>query len=63
MCVTTPCPQALMRIIFDDSLTEIGNVKASEKDFKEPKDVLKIYTIENFVFLFVNDDMKSNYVG
>ena len=57
------CPQALMRILFDDALTEIGTVKASEESFKEPADVATIYANQNLVIIFQAAGMKSQYLG
>lgn len=51
-----------MRIIFNDDLKSIGNVQANEESFKEPKDVITLHSIQNFVFIFT-DNVKSQYIG
>ena len=55
--------QALFRIIFNDELVQVGVVEANEDSFKKPKEVLKVYAIQNFLLFFEAADMKSQYLG
>ena len=57
------CAQALIRIITDDSLTQIGKVTAKKgKDPKEGKECLKIFTAHNLVIM-QDDGVSGSYCG
>lgn len=61
-------PQALVRILFDDKLTELATaqVKKIQKDAKkedEPKTVLKVQSAGNMIILSPQESLSSKHCG
>ena len=55
--------KSLLRILFDDKLTELASAEVTSEEIKKPETVLKIFQGGSLIIIFPESKLSSSHIG